>query len=403
MCHLQYDTGMNRPTPELWSRMVGRVRRSRTIYRRAVAAVGTFAVFLWILPLVLDAGAWAVAVYCALMLGQVALFLLPTSWRGPRALTVEIAVLILLDLAFLRSPGAQASELLWPTAVFLCAYEGVAPRVRLPLFALVAVVTAVYFPLGIGNLTVFASLWLMYVWIRSARARRTEQQKLQRAHRELAELSLVAMQDTAARERLRIARDMHDGLGHRLTSLIVLLEAERQALLHGDDAALAMTERAIETARDTLHELRLTVKGLAEPDVSATETAMRGLTQTFANTTGIACEFVCAAAADDAWPQDAAAVLIRVLQEALTNVARHAAATRVTVTLSVSGDGLALRIEDDGSLTSLAELTPGFGLSSLVDRCKMAGGTVRWYIRQPHGFGLAASVPRETRVPAVAQ
>jgi signal transduction histidine kinase len=195
-----------------------------------------------------------------------------------------------------------------------------------------------------------------------------------------AELRQLAFYLEAVRdhERSAIAREIHDELGHALTALkmdIVWLASklagERPEL---DGRLRAMAELAdgtIATMRRIATELRprvLDELGLVE--------AIEWRAADFSERTGIATELALAAPEPPPSPQVAAA-LFRILQEALTNVARHAAARRVRIELRRDGQALLLRVADDGRGASPAALRSpeSLGLLGMRERAAMLGGT----------------------------
>ena len=175
-----------------------------------------------------------------------------------------------------------------------------------------------------------------------------------------------------ASERERIARDLHDLIGHALTSVVV--RAQLVQRLAGDDPERAAAEGAeIErTARDALANVRATVAGWRnaslDDELEAAHAALAAAE--------ISLHVDRDPAVQPAPTVEAALALS--LREAITNVVRHAGATEVTVTIGVVDGEIALRVADDGRGGNAPE---GGGLSGMRDRIAALGGRVERAVR----------------------
>ena len=191
-------------------------------------------------------------------------------------------------------------------------------------------------------------------------------------------------------ERQRLAHEIHDTLAQGFTSIVTQLEAAEQVLPEDRDAARRHLDRARRTARESLDEARRTVEALRPgvldqaPLAAALRTVIErwhdGLDDDIEVTLGVT-----GAPASAAADADVDAALLRVAQEALTNVARHARASRVDVTLSYLDDLVLLDIQDDGvgftvdgratgSRATGSVATGGYGLLSMRERLQGVGG-----------------------------
>lgn len=170
-------------------------------------------------------------------------------------------------------------------------------------------------------------------------------------------------------ERARISRDLHDDLGQVLTGLrlrLTAMEAGADGPLRDHlDAALRAVDDGVEAVRRLAHDLRppaLDALGLAD--------AIAGHARSWAEMAGLEVEL----AVEPVEPGSGVAeVLFRVCQEALTNVARHAAASRVRIALGAADDGWRLVVEDDGRGFA-AGAGGGLGLLGARERVEQAGG-----------------------------
>lgn len=171
-------------------------------------------------------------------------------------------------------------------------------------------------------------------------------------------------------ERGRIARDLHDSVGQLLTALQIDLQLSpgEPARLQ---AALSLSERSLEELRRVVRDLRpleLESGGLA--------VALRALVERFEIRTGLTASV--RHEGPDVAGEAAAVCLLRVAQEALANVSRHAAATEVGVLLRVDGGGARLEVRDDGRGFDPGAVS-GSGLAGMRERARFIGGelTVR--------------------------
>ncbi len=198
--------------------------------------------------------------------------------------------------------------------------------------------------------------------------------KLAMAQDEIERLAAVA-------ERERIARDLHDLLGHTLST--ITLKAELASRLSERDPSRAAAEmRDVErVSRDALAQVRQAVRGYRAQGIQG-ELANAKLSLSAA---GIAFDYY-------AEPQqldgERESVLALALREAVTNVVRHAQARHCTVRLEREGSFATLSVQDDGIGGADAH---GNGLSSMAARLQTVGGTLR--VRDDRGTGLIVSVP----------
>lgn len=196
-------------------------------------------------------------------------------------------------------------------------------------------------------------------------------------------------------ERQRLAREIHDTLAQGLTGIITQAQAA-QRVWHARDQARSHLDRALGLARDSLAEARRSVQALrpqALEDARLPD-ALGDLAQRWAEGTGV--ELLVDVTGDRVPLSPAIEVaLFRVAQEALTNVAKHAKASRVGLTLSYLGDVVLLDVRDDG--TGMGDGSGrGFGLNSMRQRIRSIGGTVEIESTPGEGTAVSASVPAIT-------
>lgn len=243
-------------------------------------------------------------------------------------------------------------------------------------------------------LLVFAAVVLPWWWGRY--------RMLRTAHRRR-EHEVVAA-NARLLERTRIAQDMHDELGHEL-ALIALgagaLEVDANSTEHGRRAAADIRERAAQ-AIDSLHAivamLHQDTSNGAAPLVPAGESIQALVARV--RTTGLQADLeqVPAPPGTPDPPRAVQAAMHRVVQEGLTNAARHAPGAEVHIGIDEGKDPVTITIENRRTSPALAVGTGGSGLAGVAERLRMLGGTLEAGV---HGqdFRLVARIPRSSRLP----
>jgi signal transduction histidine kinase len=212
--------------------------------------------------------------------------------------------------------------------------------------------------------------------------------QLELAQQQEAELAIL-------RERERLARDLHDSLGHALVTLSVQLEAIQRLYRVDPEAASQQVDEMKAITRSSMDALRRTIAGLRAPDLADRhlEPALQALCVDFAQRTGLTVTCQVDEAADHLRPAMAEA-LWRITQEALTNVEKHAEASSVGVSLACEPDAVTLRIVDDGlGLAEGGEFLPNrFGIRGMRERAEGLGGTLA-LAGGPSGTTVKARLP----------
>lgn len=189
------------------------------------------------------------------------------------------------------------------------------------------------------------------------------------------------------RERERLARDMHDGLGQELTAVTLMLRALAAERAPGEPQFAARMQPVIDIVGGIIRSTRAMASGIfARP---ATElglpAALEQLAQTTSRRTRVAVE--CRVDLPLGTPLDATRAdhLYHIAQEALTNALRHASARRIVIELGQDVHGLRLAVLDDGCGIAPARAHQGLGLRIMQYRARAAGGELRIGPRDPQG------------------
>jgi signal transduction histidine kinase len=203
----------------------------------------------------------------------------------------------------------------------------------------------------------------------------------------------------ADEERLHIARELHDSLTHQISVIKVQAEAAvHVARKRGEpvsDALLAIREAGREAAR----ELRATLEALRDDDENAGTKQRHGLDHVpelvqRARTTGLDATLTIEGHRNDV-PAAVDRTAYRIVQESLTNIARHAAATTASVRIDYRPDTLTIRVDDDGTATPDTVPTPGVGLLGMRERVTALGGRLCAEPRTEGGFTVQAELPMD--------
>ncbi|NOV04329.1 sensor histidine kinase [Paenibacillus planticolens] len=221
-------------------------------------------------------------------------------------------------------------------------------------------------------------------------------EELQRTHRELEEATARSQRYAVLEERTRIARDIHDSIGHGLTSVIVQLQALPYVIKVEPGNMDQTISNVLDVARNCLKEVRLVVHQMANEDSGNGPTELQNLIRNVQQQSGLPIKFTCAGPMRP-WNTGISELMYRLLQEALTNVIRHAEAAKVEIDLYESREMLVLSVKDDGIYTKDTELSPGFGMSGMIARCERIGGSCQFEPCDPHGLGITFKVPLTNR------
>jgi signal transduction histidine kinase len=216
---------------------------------------------------------------------------------------------------------------------------------------------------------------------RSEAAGREEQA---RVNAELVSTRELLRESSKAGERIRIAREFHDVVGHNLTALCLHLEA---AAHHPPDQAQAIQQKSLAVARHLLEEVREVVKGFHERDCIDLGSAFEMLQQ---NVPRIALHLELP---DDLAITDSARAhaTLRCVQEITTNTLKHSDAKNLWVRIYAQDGAIEIEAHDDGSKARQTE--PGLGIAGMRNRLEQLGGGLAIDTGQQSGFHLKAWLP----------
>ena len=216
-----------------------------------------------------------------------------------------------------------------------------------------------------------------------ARSEAKARVELAQANAELRSMHDLLVRSGRTTERLRLARELHDGMGHRLTALSLNLEA---ALHQGGAALHESLQRGQAVTRDLLRELRGLVSEMREEPAGDLRRALDALAGGVEKP-AITIELEgCADGLDAARTH----VAVRCVQEFITNALRNAEAEHVWVAVNVTDAGVLLTVRDDG--VGCPELKEGHGLRGLRERVELFRGRLE-LAPGPPGFAVTVQLP----------
>ncbi|GAA0952697.1 sensor histidine kinase [Actinocorallia libanotica] len=297
-------------------------------------------------------------------------------WRNPAWALAHIAVGLPLGLAALICLGNILAA-----AVVLLSWWAFTPDTRPTLFSVLDVHVNDWTTAILGGSAQIAVLGAMALWVLPALARLHARMCLAAlapsAHDRLTERvdvltrSRVGVVDAHGTELQRIERDLHDGTQARLVAIAMQLGLARETLTDGQDTVAALLEQAHETAEEAMVELRAVLQTISPPILA--DRGLDGALAALAARSGVPVHIELADLGT--LPATVEAVAYHVIAEALTNVTKHAAATRAALRVERARDMLSITVTDDGK--GGADETHGTGIAGIRRRIAALDGTVR--------------------------
>jgi len=214
--------------------------------------------------------------------------------------------------------------------------------------------------------------------------------QLEEANVRLRAYALEAERTAETRERNRLAREIHDTLGHTLTGIAAGLDACIVLVDAAPAVVKTQLEKIRETARHGILDVRRSVKKLRPDDLEKLplQQAIKKVIAEFSASSGVEIQLV-----EMGWPEklraDEEEVIYRIVQEGITNARRHGRATKVTVTCGLEPGRFYIIIADNGE--GCAEPKQGFGLRHMEERLELLHGRLRYW--SDKGFTLEATIP----------
>ena len=348
----------------------------------------------------------AAAVYVAGIVAAVCSRASQRAWGIISLALLAIALCILLDLITRSDWGDVGLYIVIATVVYR-----LPPRLSIPIAVLASLIILAFgglFNLLLGRgatnggYIISQALIIGFAFAASLaqRMRRLLIERLEQTQAQLREEMGRTAKLATARERARIARDVHDVLAHSLTVLSVQAQALRQLVRDDPERAATLLDQMVEVLRESQVESRQIVGLLREASATEADSSdianrLRVLAERFAERTGIRC-VLREHGSPGHLPARHTETLRFAVQEALTNSYRHGNAAHAEADLWWEPESVRLVVSDDGAnaSASASRAGSGQGLRGMRERAEALGGTTLAEPRAEGGFLVTVTLPR---------
>lgn len=212
--------------------------------------------------------------------------------------------------------------------------------------------------------------------------------ELLKTHKKLKQYSDKVEELAVIGERNRIARDIHDTLGHNMTALIMQMEMSSHMMEKDSAKAKELIDSAKKMARQGLLSIRKVVETLKVEEINKGISSIKDLIHKFSNVAGIEIELEIIGDPSKMDP-DTDITLYRTIQEALTNAVRHGKAVEIKVELMYSRENISFLIKDNG--IGAENIKEGYGLKGMKERISSLNGKVEF--ESDNGFTVRGELP----------
>lgn len=198
---------------------------------------------------------------------------------------------------------------------------------------------------------------------------------------------------TILRERNRISREIHDNVGHALSTIIIQLGAIEKICKSDGEAASIMAKNLGGFAKESMERVRGAVRAMKPREFEEYEgvIAVSEMIKNFQKLTGVEVKL---RVSDSVWKlnSDQTMVIYRIIQEFLSNAVRHGKSTEVKIFLNFLETHLRVHLKDNG--VGCSKVIPGIGLKSIKERVTSWGGNMDYFTKQGQGFELVVTMDK---------
>lgn len=215
-------------------------------------------------------------------------------------------------------------------------------------------------------------------------------EELQLANRQMEEYAKESIKNAETQERNRLAREIHDTLGHSLTGIITGLDACVTLVDAAPDAVREQLKVIADVARNGMTDVRRSVKAL-RPDALEKMELEKALVEMMEETrkaSHVEIEYCCTAELTH-YNKDEEEIIYRIVQESITNAIRHGKASKIMIAISMEYHVMNIWVKDNG--VGCKQIEKGFGLHHMEERLAMLHGSLNYFT--DNGFILEASIP----------
>lgn len=241
----------------------------------------------------------------------------------------------------------------------------------------------------------FIGLLLVLLLMNTAQVAHRTQEQLATANAKLQQYTLQVEQLVTLQERNRIARDIHDSLGHSLTAINVQLQSAIKLRQASPERAWEFIVGAKQLGSTALQEVRQSISTLRSDLLKgrSLEGVMESLMEGFCQATGVIPVLTISLAVP--LPAVVVTTLYRIVQESLTNICRHAQATEVQIYIHATTTQVNLSIQDNGKGYQPEPDMAGFGIQGMRERVRELKGQFTISSQPGHGCCIKAEIPLE--------
>ncbi|WP_313339222.1 sensor histidine kinase [Sedimentibacter sp.] len=275
-------------------------------------------------------------------------------------------------------------------SITLSVGKGIIACIVASAFSMIKFIYLVYFKFNISSFSQFIFFMLVNILIMIiaifAQYNKTEKEKkdilyreLLDTHKKLKEYTEEVRRLSIIEEKNRIARDIHDNLGHNMTSLIMQLQMTEHYLETDASKSMELLDSSIKTAKDSLKGIREVVETLRGKSLLP-DKVIHVLVDEFAEKTGT--EIKLNVTGKIIQDYDMHTALYHILQEGMTNAVRHGKAANIWIELNYEDDNVKFSIRDNGTGADI--INEGFGIKGIKERVKALNGIVEF--KSENGF-----------------
>lgn len=261
----------------------------------------------------------------------------------------------------------------------------------------------IYYKFNLSNVSqmLFFLMVNMLILIIAAFAQHSKEEKekkdilykeLLETHKKLKEYTDELNRLSVIEERNRIARDIHDTLGHNMTALIMQLQMAEHYAKTNMEKSTEVLNNSIKTARDSLSAIREVVETLRGKEPFSAKIKIQTLISEFSEKTGAEIDLKISGEITNDSPTNSA--IYHILQEGMTNAIRHGNASKIRINLDYSEEYIKFSIKDNGA--GALALVEGFGMKGMKERVESFGGKIEF--KSQEGFiidGMISLVGRK--------
>ncbi|MDP5338286.1 MAG: sensor histidine kinase [Nodularia sp. (in: cyanobacteria)] len=249
-----------------------------------------------------------------------------------------------------------------------------------------------FFPLSLA-LIFGLSLIFILLLMNAVISERQSREKLAVANEKLRQYTLRIENQATLEERNRIAREIHDSLGHSLTALNLQLETALKLWTSNPAKAQVFLARAKELGSKSLNDVRHSVSTMRYNALQGQtlEQAIAMLLKDFQRSNSISA--ICLINLEYSLASDVIISIYRIVQESLTNISKYAEASEVKIEITTTKGSFCLTIQDNGKGFDIMQNTTGFGLQSMRDRTLALGGEFKINTHPGSGCQIIVDIP----------